>query len=167
MSRRTSRPCSSRMSISTMSGALFYASRGTIEGAAAFSYVPEERLHFIAAGETFQAEESSEEIIVKAFSLSHDAAEPIGYAIEADGEKMAIVTDTGIITDEIYEAVRDADLLAFESNHDTDMLMFGEYPYSVKVRIKGDKGHLSNDLAAETLSRLLTDRKDDPAVGAS
>ena len=167
--RAVSRKCAS---------AVFYASRGTIESTAAFSYVPEERLHFVSAGESFAVGEADEidfatdtanseaGITVTAFSISHDAAEPISYTIEADGQKLAVVTDTGIVTDEIYEAIRDADLLVFESNHDEDMLMFGEYPYPVKVRIKGDRGHLSNDLAAEVLSRILRERKDpSPALG--
>ena len=39
------------------------------------------------------------------------------------------------------------------------MLMFGEYPYPVKVRIKGEKGHLSNDYAGDVLAYILADRK--------
>ncbi len=138
--------------------AVFYASRGTIDSAAAFSYVPEERLTRVSAGESFDLE-NAEDITVTAFALSHDAAEPLGYAFEADGEKLAVITDTGIIEDEMYVAISDADMLVFESNHDVDMLMFGEYPYPVKVRIKGDRGHLSNDYAADALSRILSDRK--------
>ena len=143
--------------------ATFYASRGTIESAAAFSYVPEERLMFISAGESFTIESADETegggITITAFELSHDALEPIGFTIEADGEKLAVITDTGIIKDDTYEAISDSDQLVFEANHDVDMLMFGEYPYPVKVRIKGDKGHLSNDYAADALSRILSDRK--------
>lgn len=143
--------------------ATFYASRGTIESAAAFSYVPEERLMFISAGESFNIESAEENegggITITAFELSHDALEPIGFTIEADGEKLAVITDTGIIKDDTYEAISDSDQLVFEANHDVDMLMFGEYPYPVKVRIKGDKGHLSNDYAADALSRILSDRK--------
>lgn len=152
--RAVSRKCSK---------ATFYASRGTIESAAAFSYVPEERLMFISAGESFTIESADETegggITITAFELSHDALEPIGFTIEADGEKLAVITDTGIIKDDTYEAISDSDQLVFEANHDVDMLMFGEYPYPVKVRIKGDKGHLSNDYAADALSRILSDRK--------
>jgi phosphoribosyl 1,2-cyclic phosphodiesterase len=70
------------------------------------------------------------------------------------------VTDTGIITDGIYEAIRDAGKLVFESNHDEGLLMYGEYPYPVKVRIKSDHGHLSNKYAGETLARILADRRE-------
>ena len=154
--RAVSRKCSK---------ATFYASRGTIESAAAFSYVPEERLTFISAGETFAIDSADDyqgggDITITAFELSHDALEPIGYTIEADGEKLSVITDTGIIKDETYEAISDSDQLVFEANHDVDMLMFGEYPYPVKVRIKGDKGHLSNDYAADALSQIIRDRKE-------
>ncbi len=159
------------------SNAMFYASRGTIESAAAFSYVPEERLMFISSGESFTIQGSRDDlepadidpkpaddapgggITITAFELSHDALEPIGYIVEADGEKLAVITDTGIVKEETYDAISDSDMLVFEANHDVDMLMFGEYPYPVKVRIKGDKGHLSNDYAADVLSRIINERK--------
>ena len=82
----------------------------------------------------------------------------MGFTVKSGGAKLAVVTDTGVINDEIYTAIADADLLVFEANHDVDMLMFGEYPYPVKVRIKGDKGHLSNDYAGEVLASILSDR---------
>ena len=136
-------------------GALFYASRGTVENTQNFCHVPEERLRLMRPGDTA----ALDDVIFRSFSLSHDAAEPMGFTIEAGGEKLAVVTDSGVITDEIFEAVRDADQLVFEANHDVDMLMFGEYPYPVKVRIKGELGHLSNESAAEVLSRILEYRR--------
>ena len=139
--------------------AVFYASRGTIASAAVFSYVDEERLTRVSAGESF-AIQNADDITVTAFPLSHDAAEPLGYTVEADGEKLAVITDTGIIEDAMYEAISDADMLVFEANHDVDMLMFGEYPYPLKRRIKGDRGHLSNDYAADVLSHILEDRSE-------
>lgn len=143
--------------------AVFYASRGTIGKTPNFSYVPDERVFTVAAGEMVDLEGFT----FSTFPLSHDAAEPLGFTVEAGGEKLAVVTDTGIVTDEIYEAIRDADMLVFESNHDSDMLMFGEYPYHVKVRIKGDNGHLSNDYAAEVLARILEERKESAAAASS
>lgn len=141
--------------------ALFCASRGTIECTENFRYVPEERLRVVSSGDTVILSDYSDDcndVTIKAFALSHDAAEPVGYSIESGGEKLAVVTDSGVITDEIYEAVSDADQLVFEANHDVDMLMFGEYPYQVKMRIKSDVGHLSNDYAGEMLARILADR---------
>ena len=144
--------------------AVFFASRGTVENAQNFCHVADERLHLMSAGDTAVLGSA----MIRAFALSHDAAEPLGFTIESDGVKIAVVTDSGIITEEIFEAVKDADQLVFEANHDVDMLMFGEYPYPVKVRIKGEQGHLSNDSAGEVLSRILEHRRsrtDPPACG--
>lgn len=138
--------------------AFFYASRGTVESSDCFSHVPSERIILVSAGEIVRID-NDDDIEIGAFPLSHDAAEPLGFTITSGGEKLAIVTDTGIVTEEIYSAVSDAGYLVFEANHDVDMLMFGEYPYPVKVRIKGEKGHLSNDYAGDVLASILADRK--------
>ena len=144
----------------------FYATRGTIVGTANFAYVPDDRLHIVSAGDTLIIGETGESqpedrknVRVDVFEISHDAREPVSYAFTCGGEKLAVVTDTGIITDSIFEAIRDADKLVFESNHDEGLLMYGEYPYPVKMRIKSDHGHLSNKYAGETLSKLLENRK--------
>jgi phosphoribosyl 1,2-cyclic phosphodiesterase len=138
--------------------AFFYASRGTVECTENFCYVPEERTVLLSAGEIVRLD-NDDDMEIGVFPLSHDAAEPLGFTITSGGEKLAIVTDTGVVSEEIYSAISDAGLLVFEANHDVDMLMFGEYPYRVKVRIKSDKGHLSNDYAGEVLASILADRK--------
>lgn len=143
--------------------AVFYASRGTQLGCAGFERVPEERCRTIAAGDTAEFGD----VTVRAFELSHDAAEPVGYTILSGGEQLTVVTDTGIVTDEIYDEMRTADLLVFEANHDENMLMYGEYPYALKRRIKGDRGHLSNETTGEVLGRILTERyNENPAAAA-
>lgn len=144
----------------------FYATRGTVVGTANFAYVPDDRLNIVKAGDTLIIGETREDaaddrrnVRVDVFAISHDAREPVSYTFTCGGEKVAVVTDTGIVTDEIYSEIRDADKLVFESNHDEGLLMYGEYPYPVKVRIKGDFGHLSNKYAGETLARILADRR--------
>ena len=144
----------------------FYATRGTIVGTANFAYVPDDRLHIVSAGDTLIIGETGEaqpedrkNVRVDVFEISHDTREPVSYAFTCGGEKLAVVTDTGIITDSIFEAISDADKLVFESNHDEGLLMYGEYPYPVKMRIKSDHGHLSNKYAGETLAKLLENRK--------
>ncbi|WP_172136452.1 hypothetical protein [Adlercreutzia sp. ZJ473] len=64
------------------------------------------------------------------------------------------MTDTGIVTDEAWEALAGVRLLALESNHDERMLEKGPYPYVIKQRIASERGHLSNAQAAEALARL-------------
>jgi len=100
------------------------------------------------------------DIEVHAFCLSHDAAEPTAYTFSKDGRKIAIVTDTGIVTEEIYQALKDADLLVLEANHEENILLYGHYPYSVKRRILSDQGHLSNEAAGRCLARMLTERRE-------
>jgi len=95
------------------------------------------------------------DITVKAFKLSHDAAEPIAFSFSNGGIKIAIVTDTGCVTEDIFNAVWDADVLILESNHEENILLYGRYPYAVKHRILSDYGHLSNEAAGRFLCQIL------------
>lgn len=93
---------------------------------------------------------------IKPFEISHDCIEPCGYTIElTNGRKIAIATDLGIMTDTVMDALTGADLVMLESNHDVNMLQCGGYPYMLKRRILGVKGHLSNDACAEALVKLI------------
>lgn len=143
-----------RATTKALANAHVFASRGTIAGCDKFQYVPNDRLHAIAA----QDERMIGDIRVKAFRLSHDANEPIGYSFRSGDTKLTVVTDTGIVTDEIFEEIKNSDILVLESNHEVSMLEMGPYPYSVKRRILSDHGHLSNVTAGETLARMLDQR---------
>ncbi len=95
-------------------------------------------------------------MLIKSFHTSHDTKEPCGYTVElANGKKMAVVTDLGIVTTEVLASILGADLVLIESNHDVNMLQAGSYPYMLQRRILGKKGHLSNDVCAETCVKLL------------
>ncbi len=94
------------------------------------------------------------EISVTPFSISHDAANPVAYTLQAEEHKIGMATDLGIYTEKTMELLKDSEILYLESNHDENMLMVGGYPYYLKQRILGDHGHLSNDTAAELLCRL-------------
>ncbi|PDO10331.1 MAG: MBL fold metallo-hydrolase [Candidatus Reconcilbacillus cellulovorans] len=95
---------------------------------------------------------------VESFELSHDAAEPVGFSFAAAGYKLGLATDLGYVSRNVMEAIRDSDVLIIESNHDVEMLRAGRYPWNVKRRILGDKGHLSNEAAGEALCELLSPR---------
>ena len=92
------------------------------------------------------------------FATSHDAAASFGFRVEADGDAAGFMTDTGIVTADAHDHLRDVRLLALESNHDPRMLREGPYPYVVKQRIGSDVGHLSNIQGAEELAALLSTR---------
>lgn len=99
------------------------------------------------------------EIKITPFRLSHDAKEPLGYSFY-DGEKqISVVTDTGVVTEEMFEAIKESDTLIIEANHDKNVLLMGRYPYILKQRIVGPQGHLSNEDAASCLSEILKARK--------
>ena len=95
------------------------------------------------------------DIKITAFGLSHDAAEPVGYSFEKNGRKIAIVTDTGYVTEDIFRAIRGAEALVIEANHEKNLLLYGRYPYPLKRRILSDQGHLSNEDCGAALCRFL------------
>jgi len=95
------------------------------------------------------------DLSVRAFRTLHDAAEPYGYCIASSGRRIALVTDTGAMTDEMLDYIADADVLVLEANHDTELLRCGSYPQYLKQRILSDHGHLSNSQAADALLRLF------------
>jgi phosphoribosyl 1,2-cyclic phosphodiesterase len=92
---------------------------------------------------------------VHVFGTSHDAADPLGFRFEADGDSLGFMTDTGVVTDQAHDALRGCRILAIEANHDETMLRTGDYPWALKQRISGDGGHLSNAQSATELERLL------------
>jgi phosphoribosyl 1,2-cyclic phosphodiesterase len=95
------------------------------------------------------------DIEVNSFTIPHDAADPVGFTFRAHGVKIGIVTDLGYLPDSIKYHLRGTDWLMLESNHDVEMLKVGPYPWSVKQRVMGRNGHLSNDVACEFVRREL------------
>ena len=96
------------------------------------------------------------DICVQSVPLSHDAANPVGYALMAGGRKMGVLTDTGKVTEEMLRAMEKASIVLLESNHDPEMLKNSRYPYRVKSRIASTKGHLNNEKAAEACMQLAS-----------
>jgi phosphoribosyl 1,2-cyclic phosphodiesterase len=118
--------------------------------------IDDKRLNTISRSQDFRIGD----IDIRSFPLSHDTVDPVGYTLSHEGKSVSIVTDTGIVTPEILEAIADADLLALESNHDPKMLTTGRYPAFLKQRIAGIHGHLSNVQAAEAILDIMgLDRK--------
>ena len=98
------------------------------------------------------------DMVIKPFSIPHDAAEPVGYNIFSDNIKMTIATDIGHCDDIVQEAVADSDILLIEANHDIEMLKRGPYPYNLKQRILGLYGHMANASAGELLKEVFSGR---------
>jgi phosphoribosyl 1,2-cyclic phosphodiesterase len=95
---------------------------------------------------------------VESFGISHDAAEPVGYVFYEGEQKLSVVTDLGYMSEKVKEKISDSDALVLETNHDVDMLRVGHYPWSIKRRILGDLGHLSNEAAGEALCDVMTNK---------
>lgn len=92
------------------------------------------------------------------FSIYHDAAQPVGYRIGCEGKSVAVATDMGHYDDYIVRCLEGLDALLLESNHDVNMLQVGSYPYYLKRRILGERGHLSNESAGQLLCKILHDK---------
>lgn len=97
------------------------------------------------------------DLSVRPMHISHDAADPVGYRITCGGRKACVCTDLGCFDDYTVECLRDSDVLLVEANHDINMLQVGPYPYRLKQRILGTRGHLSNISSGQMLSRVLND----------
>jgi phosphoribosyl 1,2-cyclic phosphodiesterase len=97
------------------------------------------------------------DLTIHPFSLSHDAADPVGLTLVNGESKVGICTDLGRATRLVEHHLQGCRLLLLEANHDVGMLTKGPYPWSLKQRIKSTSGHLSNDKARELLARVLGD----------
>lgn len=113
----------------------------------------EQRFHFdMETVKTFGS------IDIESFAVSHDAADPMFYVFHENGRKLALITDTGYVSDRMKGIIQASDAFVFESNHDVGMLQMGRYPWSVKRRILSDVGHVSNEDAAVAMSEVMAEK---------
>ena len=133
-----------------------YATKGTIEGIKKISSIgkmPEGLFHEIKTDEPF----SLGELNIEPFKISHDANEPSGYRIDNGKKAVAVATDLGKYDDYTVRHLQNLDAIVLEANHDLKMLEVGPYPYPLKRRVAGDRGHLSNELSGRLLCDILHD----------
>lgn len=134
-----------------------YATRGTINGikqGGALGKIDEELFCEIKADEPFMVAD----LEINPFSISHDAAEPVAFRIDHGEKSVGVVTDLGVYTDYTIKHLKGVDALLMEANHDINMLQVGSYPYHLKQRILGNRGHLSNENAGRMLCEILHDK---------
>ncbi len=89
------------------------------------------------------------------FSISHDAAEPCGFNIYNKKKKISVATDLGHISTELLSNLEKSVFVLLEANYDPEILKYSRYPYSLKQRIAGPNGHLSNNNSGEIVSYLM------------
>lgn len=112
------------------------------------------RLKRFECGHPFQIDA----LTLHPFSISHDARDPVGFAIHHDGVRVGIATDLGIATAMVKQHLRACRLMILEANHDPKMLIDGPYPWPLKQRIKSRSGHLSNEDSKKLLMEVRHDR---------
>lgn len=118
----------------------------------------------------FREVKEDEKLVIKDLSvnpmrISHDAAQPVAYRISYGSKKIGICTDLGVYNDYTVECLKGMNALLLEANHDVNMLQVGPYPYYLKQRILGDRGHLSNENSGRLLSRILHDGLENILLG--
>ncbi len=137
-------------------GLPMYATAGTVEAILSSGQVgkiDQSLFCEVRPGECF----SVGELTVEPISVSHDAADPVAYKISQADKSVAVMTDLGMYDRDIVDKLKGVDALLLEANHDVHMLQVGSYPYPLKRRIMGDKGHLSNERSGQLLGEVLHD----------
>lgn len=145
-------------------GIPIYATPGTIRGILAYKglgKMPEGLCREIQIDTDFTVGD----IAVHSFAISHDANEPSGYRFEQGGRRAAVATDLGKYDGYTVENLKNLDAVLLESNHDLHMLEVGPYPYYLKQRVMGDRGHLSNELSGRLLCDILHDNLKNVILG--
>ena len=113
--------------------------------------INEKNIHFFKIKESFEIGD----LKINSFSIPHDAANPCGFNIFKNNKKISIATDIGHMTTDILKSLEDSIFVLLEANYDPEVLKCSKYPYSLKSRISGPNGHLSNETAGKTISKLL------------
>lgn len=137
-------------------GIPIYATPGTIEAVKQVKSVGKidpELFCPITPGEKF----TIGDLDIEAIPVSHDAAEPVAYKVKNGKKSLAVMTDLGYYDENIVEKMKNLDVLLLEANHDVHMLQVGSYPYPLKQRILGNRGHLSNESSGRLLGEVLHD----------
>ena len=98
------------------------------------------------------------DITISPVSVPHDCVEPVQFVFECEGHKLGILTDIGHISSAVEEAYQGCDVILVESNHDTEMLWNGSYPWRLKRRISGDFGHLSNAQTIDFIDSVRSEK---------
>ena len=98
------------------------------------------------------------DVEVTPFPVPHDAREPSQFVLSDGHRRLGVLTDVGSLTTHIVACLDGCDAMVLECNHDTAMLAAGDYPPSLKHRVGGRHGHLSNEQAADLLTKMDTSR---------
>lgn len=136
-------------------GVPLYATRGTIAAVAAGRHALQDcEVHPLDTGQVFHAGPFR----CLPVPVPHDAREPCQYVLETGGRRLGVLTDLGSLTPAVVASYAECDALMLEANHDLQLLQQGPYPPSLKRRVGGALGHLSNAQSATLLRHCNVDR---------
>jgi phosphoribosyl 1,2-cyclic phosphodiesterase len=127
-----------------------FANAGTIEGLRRDPDLKDLPWNVFATGSPIEIGD----LVVEPFSVPHDAYDPVGFVIRDAAARVGIVTDIGVSTTLVRERLRACRALVIEANHDEQLLKEAARPWSLKQRIMGRQGHLSNEGAAAMLAEI-------------
>lgn len=113
--------------------------------------------NFFKNTEPYQLEIQLKDIKINIINTSHDSEESYGFIFEYNGKSLVYLTDTGYINQKIKQKIKNKSIYILESNHDVEMLMATTRPHHLKMRILGDKGHLSNEDCINCLANVIGD----------
>lgn len=136
-------------SLSRKHGVPVWLSRGTWHAIGA-PELPASQLRFAQDGDSF----SVGDLELSPYAVPHDAREPLQLSCGDGHSRLGVLTDAGSITEPMLQQLGGCDALLLEFNHDLEMLRQSSYPASLKKRIQGTHGHLSNEAAAQALTAL-------------
>jgi phosphoribosyl 1,2-cyclic phosphodiesterase len=131
-------------------GIPLYANTGTIEGVRRNARLQDLKWQVFTTGSGF----TIGDLTIAPFSVPHDAYDPVGFTIHCEGVTAGVVTDMGVPTSLIRQHLKTCRVVVVEANHDEQMLQEAQRPWSLKQRIRGRQGHLSNESAADMLAEI-------------
>ena len=114
--------------------------------------LPIEKVNYIKPNEKIVIQD----LQLYSFPIPHDAEDPVGYTMFDGKSKISIATDLGCIPEKLCQIMKNSDIVLLESNHDVQMVKDGTYPQVLKKRILGNYGHLSNHIAGNFLSTIIS-----------
>jgi phosphoribosyl 1,2-cyclic phosphodiesterase len=141
-----------RLNKSQTKAAVFAMTAGTAAGL--HPKVRPTQVEHVRAGHPFRVGQW----LIEPYSVPHDTRDPVAYIVEGRGVRAGVISDLGRSTRLVERQLASMDVALVEFNHDTEMLLNGSYPWHLKQRISGPQGHLSNDQAAELLTRGASTR---------
>ena len=134
-------------------GASLYTNSGTLEALSQNHKLAALPWNVFTTGHRF----AIGDLTLEPFRVPHDSYDPVGFAVSCGAARIGVVTDMGMATELVRQRLQRCGALVLESNHDEALLQNSERPWSLKQRIAGRQGHLSNAKAGHLIAAVAGD----------